>query len=179
MNVKVITTDGSGPIGSGIGPVLEAEDVMSILRNDPMAPEDLREKSLEMASKMLHMTGKYSKRIARKTALEMLESGAALKKMKEIIKAQGRQKKVPLGTHRFEIVSSKTGKVQKIDNEVIAKIARIAGAPQDKGSGMYLNKKVGDKVLKKELLYTIYAESKTKMDLVKEYLKISRGYTIS
>ena len=45
LHVEIILTDGSQPIGNGIGPLLEAEDVMAVLRNDPLAPEDLRKKS--------------------------------------------------------------------------------------------------------------------------------------
>ena len=46
--VEVITTDGRQPIGNGIGPVLEANDVMAVLTNEPDAPADLREKSLRL-----------------------------------------------------------------------------------------------------------------------------------
>ncbi len=51
--VEVVTTDGRQPIGNGIGPVLEAQDVMAVLSNDPAAPSDLREKSLRLAAHLL------------------------------------------------------------------------------------------------------------------------------
>ena len=53
ISVEVITTDGRQPIGNGIGPVLEAQDVMAVLSNDPAAPRDLREKSLRLAAHLL------------------------------------------------------------------------------------------------------------------------------
>ncbi len=179
MNVKVIITDGSQPIGNGIGPVLEAEDVMSVLRDDPLAPEDLKDKALSMASILLEMTGKYKKGQGVKVANELLKSGKALKSMNEIIKAQGKQKKVKLGTFNYIVRSSKVGKVKEINNEIIAKIARVGGAPEDKGAGLFLNKKVGDKVKKGEVLYTIYAENKFKLGLSKEFVKKDRGYLIN
>src|SRR4029078_5696602 len=53
ISVEVITTDGHQPIGNGIGPVLEAQDVMAVLANDPKAPPDLREKSLRLSAHLL------------------------------------------------------------------------------------------------------------------------------
>lgn len=176
MDVKVIVTNGSQPVGKGVGPLLEAEDVMAVLRNDPLAPEDLKRKALMMASILLEMTGKY--RDGAKVAREILESGKAYEKMKSIIKAQGKSRKPLLGKFRHEVKSSKKGKVRDIDNEVIAKIARIAGNPDDKGAGLYLNKKVDDPVKKGELLYTVYAENKFKLDLAKEFLRRNKGYLV-
>ncbi|MDP3989707.1 MAG: AMP phosphorylase [archaeon] len=178
MNVKVIITDGSHPIGNGIGPLLEAEDVMAVLRNDPLAPQELKEKAINMAGSLLEMTGKYSRREAHKLASNILESGKALRKMEDIIKAQGKQKKFHLGEFRYHVISRQKGKVKEIDNEVIAKIARLAGAPQDKGSGLYLVKNIKDRVLSGDTLYTIYAENKFKLNLAKDFVKKNKGYLI-
>lgn len=177
MNVKVVLTDGSHPIGNGIGPLLEAEDVMAVLRNDPLAPPDLKEKSIMLAGKLMEMTGRHKD--GAKKARDILESGKALRKMQEIITAQGRQKKPSLGEFKYAVKSGKAGKIREIDNEIIAKIARTAGAPTDKGSGLYLNKKINNFVRKGELLYTVYAENKFKLDLAKEYLRKNKGYKIS
>ena len=178
MNVRVIITDGSHPIGKVIGPLLEAEDVMAVLRNDPLAPVDLKEKSLMMAGILLEMAKCCTMGEGRKLAQEMLDSGKALKKMNEIIDAQGRQKKPALGEHHYPVHSEKSGKIMEIDNEVIAKIARIAGAPDDKGAGLYLIKRFHDKVHKGELLYTVYAENGFKLSLAKEFLAKNNGYAV-
>jgi putative thymidine phosphorylase len=178
MNVKVILTNGSHPIGNGIGPLLEAEDVMSVLRNDPLAPNDLREKALCMAGVLLEMTGKYKKGNGLKVAKEILTSGQALKKMKDVISAQGKQKKPALGKFKYSVRSKKTGKIKEIDNRITSKIARIAGAPTDKGSGIYLSKKWNNKVRKGELLYTVYAENRLKLELAIDFVKEDNGYFI-
>jgi len=178
MNVKVIITDGSHPIGNGIGPLLESEDVMSVLRDDPLAPPDLKKKAIYMAGVLLGMTGKYNKWQGALKAKEILESGKALEKMNEIIRLQGKKKRPSLGKFNYLLKSRKTGKVNEINNEIIAKIARIAGAPKDKGSGLYLEKKINQKVKKGELLYTVYAESKFKLDLALEFLRKNNGYLI-
>ncbi len=178
-NVSVIVTDGSHPIGNGIGPLLEAEDVMAVLRNDPLAPQDLRKKAVCMAGVLLEMTGKYRKRTGAKAAQELLTNGKALAKMQQIIKAQGKQPKLSLGHYRHIVKSSKAGKIHTIDNHIIAKIARLAGAPDDKGAGMFLNKKIHQTVKRNETLYTIYAVSKFKLNLAKDFIKKNKGYSIS
>ncbi|MEM4336625.1 MAG: thymidine phosphorylase, partial [Candidatus Woesearchaeota archaeon] len=173
MKIKILITDGSQPIGNGIGPALEARDVLYVLMNDKRAPSDLREKSLFIAEEMLEMAGK-NKKIAR----EMLESGAAYKKMCQIIKAQGGPKitnpeNIKIGNYRFDYKSNKVGKISHIDNISISKIARIAGAPQDKGAGIYLYKHRNESVKKGEKIFTIYTENKEKMAFALEVLKQS------
>ncbi|MFH1682769.1 MAG: thymidine phosphorylase family protein [Candidatus Woesearchaeota archaeon] len=176
MDMKVIVTDGSHPIGNGIGPLLEAEDVMAVLKNDPTAPQDLKKKSIFMAGVLLEMTGKYKN--GAKAAREILESGTALKKMEQIIRAQGKQQKPELGTFSHQVRAGKIGRIREIDNDVIAKIARTAGAPHDKGSGLYLYKKINGIVKSTDILYTIYAESEFKIDLAVDFVKKNKGYII-
>lgn len=176
MNVKVIVTDGSQPIGNGVGPLLEAEDVMAVLRNDPLAPQDLKKKALMMAGLILEMTGKYKHGAA--AARKILETGKALHKMHEIIKAQGAQKKPVLGQFRYPLRAGRIGRVKEIDIEVIAKIARLAGAPDDKGAGLYIAKKAHDLIKKGDLLYTIYAQTKFKLDLAVSFARKNNGYVV-
>lgn len=178
MKVKVIITDGSQPIGYGVGPVLEAKDVLAILKNDPAAPADLKKKALMMAGLLLEMTGKYRKGKGLAAAKSILESGQAMKKMNEIIEAQGRNTMPSLGKYIIPVKSSKMGRVKEIDNEAITKIARIAGAPDDKGAGLFIVKKVHMLIKKGDLLYTVYAENKFKQQLVEEFLKENKGYVI-
>ncbi|PIZ52046.1 AMP phosphorylase [Candidatus Woesearchaeota archaeon CG_4_10_14_0_2_um_filter_33_13] len=178
MNVKVIITDGTHPIGNGVGPVLEAEDVMAVLRNEILAPSDLRKKALYMAGILFEMTGKCKKGKGYQMATEILDNGRAYKKMLDIIKEQGKQPMPKLGEEKYYVKAKKFGHVTEINNEIIAKVARIAGAPTDKGAGLYLNKKPHDVVKKGELLYTIYAESKFKLDLAVNFIKKNSGFVI-
>ncbi len=169
---KVILTNGNYPIGNGIGPALEARDVLWILKNDKKAPKDLMEKSLYMAGLTLEMGGKAPKGKGKQTALEILKSGKAYKKMVQIIKAQHGKiidpNKIRLGRFRFDVKAGKTGKIIDISNDCVSKIARVAGAPINKKAGIYLYKHVGDKVKRGEKLFTVYAESKNKIDYAKE-----------
>ncbi len=180
MNVKVIVTDGSSPIGRGVGPLLEAQDVLDILKNEPLAPADLRGKSLMMAGILLTMAGKTkSQKAGYKMAQEILESGKALAKMQEIIRAQGKVSLPAHGKHMYHVRSKKRGRVRNINCSVVAKIARMAGAPLDKGAGLYLHKKVGETVASKEIIFTLYAQSKTKLQLAKDIIQKHTGYTIN
>lgn len=175
MKTKIIITDGSQPIGNGVGPLLEARDVLAILQNHPHAPLDLKKKALMMAGLLIEMGGKKH---GYKLAKEILENGKAFKKMQEIIRAQGRRKMPELGAFNHPVKAGKKGRIKEIDNEIITRIARKAGAPHDKGSGLYINKKVGDKVKRGDLLYTIYAESEFKLNLAIEFLRKDNGYLI-
>jgi thymidine phosphorylase len=154
-------------------------DVMYVLRNNPLAPSDLRKKSLMMAGILLEMTGKYKKGMGLKTAKQILDSGKAYRKMQAIIQAQGKQKEPSIGEYIHLVKCNKIGRVREIDNAIIAKIARVAGAPDDKGAGLYLNKKVHDLVKKNDLLYTVYAENQFKLGLAIDFLKKNHGYLIA
>ena len=173
--IKVIITDGSEPIGNGIGPALEARDVLWLLKGDKRAPEDLKEKAIKMAGLILELGKKAGKFTGYRKALRMLESGLAYKKMKEIIKAQGAKitepDEIKLAKFSFDFKAEKKGIIIHIDNKAISKIARIAGAPVDKKAGMYIYKHVGERVNKGEMLFTVYAESKQKLDCAKDALK--------
>src|SRR5690606_33404041 len=95
LELDAVITDGRQPIGRGIGPVLEARDVMQVLANDPEAPHDLRQKALRLAGRVIEfdpdVRGGDGYRIAR----DILESGRALAKMNAIIDAQGRRAEPP------------------------------------------------------------------------------------
>ncbi len=175
MKVKVIITDGREPIGNGIGPALEARDVLWILRNDKRGPKDLRKKALKMAGLMLEMGGKARKGSGFKMALDIIKSGRAYKKMAEIIKAQGGKEiepgKIKLAPISYDYLAYKSGVIKEISNRAISKIARIAGAPEDKGAGIYLHKHANGKVKKGDILYTVYSQSKDKLVYAKDALK--------
>lgn len=171
MKTKVIFSDGSQPIGNGIGPTLEAIDVMETLKCNPQAPKELREKSIYMAGILFEMCGKTSTvRKGMKLAQEILDSGRAYKQMLKIIDAQGK-KRNPLKPAKFSKVihSDKSGIVKGIDNKLLAHVARCAGAPKDLNAGVYIYKKLGDKVEKGEALFTIYATLEERIDYAMEY----------
>lgn len=182
MKVRVMTSDGSQPIGNGVGPALEARDVLWILMRHPNRPFDLERKSLKMAGMLLEMGGKARKGNGLKLAREILENGKAYHKMCEIIEAQGkrvlRPEDIKIGGSMYTLTSKKRGTVVSIDNRAIARIARSAGAPKDKGAGIYIHRHVGDGVRRAEPLCTLYAENEQELRYALELLKSSNPFEI-
>lgn len=180
--IKVIITDGSQPIGNGIGPALEARDVLWLLKGDEQQPHDLKHKSILMAGYMLELAGKSKPGLGYKDALGILESGAAYKKMLQIIKAQGCRKIEPenikLGSYTHDYKAARKGMVSGICNLCISRIARIAGAPQDKEAGIYLYKHKTDRVKEGEVIFRIYSNSREKLKNAVEELKRNNPYSI-
>jgi thymidine phosphorylase len=169
LNVKVVITDGTQPVGRGIGPTLEAIDILKVLKNEADAPIDLMERALFLASELLELSGKVGKGKGRETAQKILKSGKAYNKFIAICKAQGRFTLPVLAPYTIEIKAEKSGVLQRIDNRKIAKLAKLSGAPKSKAAGILLNAHLGAKIEENQLLYTIYAESKGELNYALEY----------
>jgi putative thymidine phosphorylase len=180
MKVAVIATDGSQPIGNGVGPALEAADCLKVLKNDSSAPKDLKEKSLLMAGLMLEMGGKAKAGKGKLLAKKLLESGQAYKKMQQIIAAQGKKvAKLHPAKHKLYFRAAKPGTIKEINNVFISKVARLAGAPKDVAAGIYLYKHVGEKVKKGEKVLTVYSENKEKLGYARHFLKEKKCVVVS
>lgn len=179
MKVKCVLTDGKQPIGNGIGPVLELIDILRVLEPKIKGPKDLEEKSIFLSGKLLELAGRAKKGKGELLAREMLYSGRALEKFKQIIKAQGGSfKNIKLSKFKKDILSTKSGEVKDIDNKLINSLARTAGCPADKQSGLYLYKHLGDKIKKGEPIVTLYAESKARLNEAEKFYRKSRPIKI-
>jgi thymidine phosphorylase len=177
--VEVVTTDGRQPIGSGIGPVLEAQDVMAVLSNAPAAPADLREKSLRLAAHLLEYDPELRGGTGYARARELLDNGTALKQMQRIIDAQGPSIcRTDLGSLTADVPAPNDGTIAGIDCLHLNRLARTAGAPIDKGAGIKVFKKIGDRIEKGEPLYRIYAFDRSEYDLAVAASKLNTGYAI-
>ncbi|WP_237438161.1 thymidine phosphorylase family protein [Alteraurantiacibacter buctensis] len=176
----IVFSDGSQPVGRGVGPVLEARDVMAVLRNEPDAPADLRDHALMLAGHVLDFDPAIEGGSGYARAAELLASGAALAKMEALISAQGRNPVKPVpGKHHYDVVAPASGRIAAIDCERIARIARSAGAPLDKGAGIDLLHKVGAPVRQGEALFRIHANSQTGLGFACELAAEASGYTIA
>ncbi len=185
LNIKteVMLTDGSQPIGNGVGPLLEARDVLYVLSRNKKRPLDLEKKSLIIAGKLLELGRKAKRFRGIKLARKILESGRAYEKFHEIVRAQHgimlEPDKIILARYKFDVKAPCSGKITNIDNKFISKIAVMAGAPKDKKAGIYLYKHKNDKVRYDDLLYTIYSESKEELNFALRQLKGYNGFMIS
>ena len=179
LHLEAVLTDGRQPVGRGIGPVLEARDVMQVLEQDPDAPEDLRQKALHLAGRIIEFDPDVRGGQGYSIARDILESGRALARMNDIIDAQGRNPDPPApGRLTFEITADKPGYVAAIDNYRMARIARLAGAPLSKGAGVDLLRKVGDRVEAGEPLYRVHAEVPAEYRFAREFATRDSGYRL-
>jgi thymidine phosphorylase len=179
LTLDAVITDGRQPIGRGIGPVLEARDVMQVLANDPQAPQDLRQKALRLAGRVIEfdpdVRGGDGYRIAR----DILESGRALAKMNAIIDAQGRNAE-PLAAGRlsFDVKAPTDGTVIGVDNLRLARIARLSGAPQVRGAGVDLHVKLGDAVRAGQALYRVHAQFDADLEFARRMAVEGSGFRL-
>ncbi len=182
LSLDVVITDGRQPIGFGVGPVLEARDVMRVLENDPRAPIDLRQKSLRLAGRLIECNPDIRGGDGFAIARDILDSGRALASMNAIIKAQGARpfnhNQPQLGTLTFEVFAVTSGVVIGIDNLHIARIARLAGAPKVECAGVDLMHKLGDVVRAGDVLYRVHAEFHADLDFARQFSNKLSGYTI-
>ncbi len=182
LSLDVVITDGRQPVGNGIGPVLEARDVMRVLENDPRAPNDLRQKSLRLAGRLIECNPDVRGGDGFAIARDILDSGRALRKMNQIIQAQGKKvfdHNAPLlGSLGFEVVAAESGVVTGINNLQMARIARLAGAPKVIGAGVDLFYKLGDSVVKGAILYRVHANFPTDLAFARQAADKSNGYTL-
>ncbi len=171
LNIQCAMTFGEQPIGYAIGPALEAREALATLMGAGTA--DLKEKAISLAGMLFEMVGVKS---GREKAESILQSGRAEKKLREIIEAQGgnprvKPDEIPVGEQTATVTASQSGKVLWISTENIVQIAREAGAPKEKGSGMVLKAKLGDTVEKDGALFEVYAERSSKLESALELAK--------
>ncbi|MDR1693664.1 MAG: thymidine phosphorylase [Lactobacillaceae bacterium] len=178
IDVDVVITDGSEPIGAGVGAVLEARDVMKVLLNKDDAPDDLREKALFIAGRVLEFDPKLRGGQGRRVAEEILNSGRALEMMNKIIHSQGKSSQPQLGHLTKDIISTISGTVKNIDNERINAIAVLAGANKYKGAGLDLFKKIGDYVEEGDVLYKVHSINSTDFAFVNSAVEDYDGYAV-
>lgn len=162
INVRCLISFASQPVGRCIGPALEAYEALNAYSN-PASATDLVNKAMNMCNTLFVMAGK------KEAAWELLKSGKAERKFREIIGEQGGNSKIKgseicLGERKVSVKSSCSGKVLFIRNKQLSSIARLLGAPKDKGAGIYLDRKLGEAVKKGDPLLTLYAEKAYKME---------------
>ena len=174
MHVECAITYADQPVGSAVGPILEARECISILEGADH-PASVIEKACDCAGIILEMAGIPNGAVR---ARECLESGRAYKKFMEIVVAQGGREDlkssdlVP-GKFSHDIVSVKAGYIHAIHNKDIVAIAKAAGAPNDKGAGLLIHRKKGQRVEAGEPLFTIYADNEAKL---KRAIETARKY---
>ena len=164
MHVECAITYADQPIGMAVGPKLEARECISILEGE-RHPASVVEKACECAGIILEMAG-ISNGFNR--AKEILDSGEAHRKFMEIVVAQNgrpdlKSSDLEPGKYSYELRATSAGFIHSVHNKEVVYIAKTAGAPADKGAGLLIMKKKGQRVEAGEVLMTIYADSEAKL----------------
>lgn len=177
IRVKVVTRQALGPDGRGIGPNLEAIDVLKVLmqRDDRYLP--LEDVSLTLAGELLELAGEAKPGKGYESAHRELKSGKAYKKFKKLIQAQGgnpdiQPEDIPVGEIVYEYKSLKEGYVKDIENSVVKEVSHALGTPNVKQAGIYLHKQIGESVRKDDILFTLYTTSSSRLELARKILEV-------
>jgi thymidine phosphorylase len=171
IGIDVVVTEARGPIGRGVGPRLEALDVLAVLGREAGAPRDLREKSLFLAGRLLERTGAVENAGGYRAAQRTLDSGAALAKLEEIIVAQGEAGLPDAAPFQERVASHRDGRIAAIDCLEINSIAKLAGAPANPAAGLRLLQGVGDVVAVGDPLLELHAQSREQLKFAVEYAR--------
>jgi AMP phosphorylase len=168
LKIQCALTFGDQPLGCSIGPALEAQEALYTLMG--AGSPDLREKAISLSSILFGMVGVENPRAM---AEEIVDSGRAVAKLREIIDAQGgnpniKPEEIPVGPKHAAFHSDSAGKVLWLSTDDIVRIARVAGAPKEKGAGVVLHAKLGESVRKGGVLFEVYAERASKLEAALE-----------
>ena len=168
------------PAGRGAGPVLEVKDVLQVLEQNKERPIGLEKKALRLAGRLLDLCfadmPESQNLSGEEVAVETLVNGKALVKMREIIKTQGgdpdvSSDKLKLGTWRFEAKAKTSGRIVGVDNQQVNVLAKILGSPNDKKAGVFLQRRLEEKIGKNDILFTMYSSDKWRLAEGKETFK--------
>lgn len=171
LDVRVVMTDGTQPVGRGIGPALEARDVLAVLRSEVDAPQDLRERALMLAGEILELSSQVILGSGLKLARVALEEGHAWRKFQAICEAQGGMRLPPKAEYTHVVTAERSGYVTVIDNRRLARVAKLAGAPNAPAAGLELHAPLGTRVDAGQPLFTLHAEAHGVLDYALTYLE--------
>jgi thymidine phosphorylase len=175
LHLRVETSDGSQPVGRGIGPALEAFDVLAVLRGEPGAPDDLRQRALALAGSVLELGGKAGAGDGAALAREVLDNGVAWAKFQAICEAQGGMRVPPVAAYQHTVTARHVGRVVAIDNRCLARVAKLAGAPKAAAAGVSFHAPLGTVVAPGMPLLTIHAQSRGELAYAREFAESQRG----
>lgn len=169
LETRILYTDGTQPVGRGVGPALEAHDVVAVLRGDPGAPTDLRDRSLAIAAAVLELASEIDGESASARVAEVVNDGRAWAKFQAICEAQGGMREPGRARYRSEVAAAAAGRVGILDNRLIARVAKLAGAPHDAAAGVLMRVRAGDTVEAGQPLFEIHAESTGELEYALQF----------
>ena len=187
-DVRAEITDMNQPLGKAVGNILEIKECIETLHG--RGPDDLKEICLSSGSILLEQAKLFKNRNeARKALEENIKNGKAYKKFREFVIAQGgdveycdHPEKFDVAKNLIQIYSKSTGYIKSIKALDIGIASMKLGGGREKlgdtidmAAGIILNKKVGDKIEKDELLCTLHTNKENVDNIVK---MVENAFTI-
>jgi thymidine phosphorylase len=169
LRTEVVLSDGNQPVGRGIGPALEARDVLAVLQGSPNAPADLRERACKLAGMLLELGGRAQVGAGMRLAEATLADGRAWTKFQRICEAQGGMRTPGFAKHSRPLLSRREGLIERMDNRKLAKLAKLAGAPDSKAAGVEMHVRLGDARQTGEPLCTVHADTPGELEYALDY----------
>ena len=176
LTLRIEQTDGSQPVGHGIGPALEARDVIAVLQGT--GPADLRERAVRLAGAVLELAQAAAPGEGSQVAASVLADGRAWRKFRAICEAQGGMREPPRPVLSYVLEAKAPATVAGFDNRRLARLAKLAGAPSDKAAGLDLHVRSGERVERGQPLFTLYAEAQGELAYALEYLEKQQGIIV-
>lgn len=170
LQLRVLISDGTQPVGRGIGPALEAHDVLAVLRSEPHAPSDLRAHALTISAAVLELGGVANADSSLAMATACLETGRAWQRFQSICAAQGGMRTPGKAAYQQAVPASQPGRVTAIDNRHLSRVAKLVGAPAAPLAGLTLDVHIGETVAAGQPLFTLHAQSPGELAYTMEYL---------
>jgi pyrimidine-nucleoside phosphorylase/thymidine phosphorylase len=174
-SVVALITDMNQPLGTHVGNSLEVVEVLDVLRGK--GPADLKELCLELAGWMFHLGGAAdSVDQGKRKAKELIGSGKALEKFRQMVALQGGDvralddpSRLPRAKHVQDVSSPRNGYVAAMDCEAVGTACVVLGGGREKKEdtvdpavGIILHRKVGDQVAAGEPICTVHSNSETR-----------------
>lgn len=169
LTAVCLQSDGSQPVGRGVGPALEALDVLAVLQNDPDAPDDLRRRACTLAGAVLELAGAAAEGDGFGAAAQALADGRAWSKFQRICEAQGGLRVPPAAALRRPLAATRSGRVVHINNRKVARLAKLAGAPDAKAAGLAVEVRLGQEIAAGDPLLTVHAQTPGELAYALDY----------
>jgi pyrimidine-nucleoside phosphorylase len=176
--VVALLTAMDRPLGWACGNALEVVECVQVLKGG--GPPDLLEVTLALGAEMLQLGAVCSSAdAARQMMRDAIASGSALRKLEEIIAAQGGDKRIladtsrlPVAAHRSTVSATRDGIVQTVEPRAVGYgVIALGGGRRnmedriDPSVGYVLTAKPGDKVTKGQPLATIHARTQSDLKI--------------
>jgi AMP phosphorylase len=176
IKVRIHRRDVRGIDGNAVGPALECREFLRVYERDERRSLQLEEDALQIAGDLIELCGKAQQGEGYVRAKQILESGDAFQKLKQIVKFQGGNENLSsntleIGGITWDFISEHEGKIEGINNKKVFEVCVALGNPRIKEAGMYFYKKPGEEVKKGDKLVTLFATTDNRMQLGRRVLE--------